>query len=358
MDLIMLDTQFRAVDTLETYESVIWTDRYYNYGDFELYIPVSNKIMSEIKQDYYLWSSESEHMMIIEDIEIDSSVEEGNYVIITGRSLESILDRRIVWAQTTLDGKLQGQIQKILNDAIISPSDSKRKIDNFIFQESTDEYISNITIQAQYTGDNVLDVIRDACQANDIGFKIVLNSDNRFVFSLYYGEDRSYAQESNPYVVFSPNFENIINSNYIDSKKTYKSITLVAGEGEGSARKTLEVVKDELTGLNRRELFTDARDISSKVDNRDLTTAEYNALLKTRGEEKLAENYYIRSFDGEVEATQIYKYGTDFFMGDTVQLENEYGMESKARIIEFIHSESRSGISKYPTFKVIDEDNQ
>lgn len=65
----------------------------------------------------------------------------------------------------------------------------------------------------------------------NVGFRIKLSDDNKFVFKLYAGADRSYDQFTNPYVIFSPKFENVINTNYLESKKTLKTVTLVAGEG-------------------------------------------------------------------------------------------------------------------------------
>ena len=75
------------------------------------------------------------------------------------------------------------------------------------------------------------------------------------------GADRSYDQFTNPYVIFSPKFENVINTNYLESKKTLKTVTLVAGEGEGADRRitTVACASGAGTGLNRRELYTDAR---------------------------------------------------------------------------------------------------
>ena len=37
MDVMILNTDLDAVAIVDTYESFIWTDRYYAYGDFELY---------------------------------------------------------------------------------------------------------------------------------------------------------------------------------------------------------------------------------------------------------------------------------------------------------------------------------
>lgn len=312
-------------------------------------------LLDYIKQDYYLQSKESEHVMIVEKIQITSDTEDGNHVTVTGRSLESILDRRIVWGQKLLSGNLQNGIKTLLNENVISPSDSNRKISNFIFKESTDSAITKLKLEAQYTGDNLYDVIQKICEEQGIGFKITLNDEKQFVFELYAGSDRSYDQTENPYVIFSPKFENIINSNYIESKASLKTVTLVGGEGEGAGRRYTTVGGG--SGLNRRELFTDARDISSNVGSDDaLTDAEYMAQLQQRGKEKLAENVSITSFEGETETTIMFQYGKDFFNGDIVQIANEYGHETKARILEIVRSEDKDGYSVYPTFKTIEQE--
>ena len=227
MEILILNTKFESVHLVDTFKSMIWTDRYSAYGDFEIYFSMDPELLEFLKEDYYLWIKESEHCMIIEDLSIDSDVEEGNHIIVTGRSLESILERRIVWGQKILTGNLQNAIQILLNESIISPSIADRKIGNFIFEPSTDEKITKLVIDAQYTGDDLYSIISGLCAKNNIGFKIVLNDSNQFVFSLYAGVDRSYDQTENPYVIFSPNFENIINSNYFTSKANLKTATRV-----------------------------------------------------------------------------------------------------------------------------------
>lgn len=186
-----MDTNFKMVSVLDVFISFIWTDRYYEYGDFELYTRVSTDILSKIQSEYYLLNKESEHLMIVENIEIETDLEDGHTVKITGRSLESILDRRIVWPSTIISGNIQDCIKKLLNDSIISPSISERKIDNFIFDTSNNSKITNTIIEeTEYNGDNLYEIISGLCSANDIGFKVVLNKSNQFVFSLYVGEDR------------------------------------------------------------------------------------------------------------------------------------------------------------------------
>lgn len=349
-----MDTNFKMVSVLDVFISFIWTDRYYEYGDFELYTRVSTDILSKMQSEYYLLNKESEHLMIVENIEIETDLEDGHTVKITGRSLESILDRRIVWSSTIISGNIQDCIKKLLNDSIISPSISERKIDNFIFDTSNNSKITNTIIEeTEYNGDNLYEIISSLCSANDIGFKVVLNKSNQFVFSLYVGEDRSYEQTKNPYVTFSPEFDNLINSNYVESIQDYKNVTLVAGEkDDNDIPKTAST--GNVSGLSRRELYTEATDINQKQeDDTTLTDEEYKNLLIQRGNEALLEHKISVTFDGEFDATQMYTYNKDFFMGDIVQVANEYGIESKARIIEFIQSQDTNGYSMYPTFSIM-----
>jgi len=155
-------------------------------------------------------------------------------------------------------------------------------------------------------------------------------------------------------VVFSPLFENVINMNYLESSKVLKNVGLVAGEDEGADRRTTVIGTDE-SDLARREMFIDARDISSNVggDETPPTEEEYKALLAERGNSKMTEYVNIQSFEGDVETTQLYVFDRDFFLGDTIQMANSFGIEASARIDEVIFSVNNTGNSIVPTFNVV-----
>lgn len=487
MDLYVLDQNLDSVIVIDSYASLIWSDRFQECGDFELIMPANKDALTYLKQDFYLWSAHSEHLMIIEKILINADEEAGSQLTVTGRSLESILDRRVVWGMKTLTGNFQNGMREILEESIISPSDPDRKIENFVFKESTDPRIADLGIENQYTGDNVYDVITSQCAQRGIGFKVTVNEQKQFVFEFYVGADRSYDQFENPYVIFSPNFENILDSNYMESKSGLKNVTLVGGEGEGSARRYTAV--GTISGLERRELFTDARDISSDIDDTfteafnfsqypsqvfnnaskafvsdslfnsaranvapyagrkikvtipkytkadstvsnyatilvngankyvstlqvwekyddspdtkskgsmatyefvvpddaeylytsmfseqaitdqvfsgylddfeaasiQLSNEEYVRMLRQKGKNELAENKDVVSFEGQAEATTMFKYGSDFLIGDIVQVADEYGHETPSQILEVIVSDSAEGRTLYPTFATLVE---
>lgn len=365
---ILNENNFKQEGVIDVYESFIWTDRYSSCGDFEIYTCISEEYVNLLRTDRIVWIEDSEHQMIIEKIETISDLETGNYLLISGESLESILKRRIIWNETILSGNLQDCIIRLLNENVINPSIAERKISNFVFEISTDPTITNLTYEGEYNGEEVYEAITEICDSKQIGFKVTLNDKNQFVFKLYNGINRSYTQTKNPYVVFSPNFDNIVESNYLNDITNYKNITLVFGEyeeeiedEEGNKKnerfpKTLVVGSSFSAGLKRREVFTDARGVSSTDEDGNIIPLEtFNDLLRAEGNNKLNDKKIVNLFDGEVDATRMYQYGRDFFMGDIGQLENEYFKESRVRVIEFIYSNDKTGIKKYPTFQVLDE---
>ncbi len=355
MNIYLMDATPKRTVVLDTFVSHIWVDRYDEHGDFELHVVASIDNIMLFQNASYLSIDESDHVMKIESIKLDSDVENGDTLSIQGRSLEVILFYRIVWDQTLLNGNLQTEIHRLLNENAIASANPSRNIANLQLQVSVDPAITGLTVKSQYTGDYLYDVISSICKAANIGFKITLDSANHFVFLLYAGLDRSYDQTDNEYVVFSPNFENLISSNYVISDINLKTVALVAGEGEGTARLTTVVDPYSATDLDRRELYVDARDLSKTTAGGTLPDVDYLAELAQRGQEKLAENIVIDHFEGEVDTTVMYTYGADFSMGDIVQIINQYGQGGRSRITEFIISEDLTGgITTHPTFQSLD----
>ena len=368
MEATLLNLNFEAVGIIDQYKTFIWTDRYDEAGDFEIHIRMNKDLPSTMLKEYYLWCPASEHLMIIESRYIESDSEQGAFFVAMGRSLETLLERRIVWNKTTFQidantgvkPNLQNGIKKLITENVINPSIEARKIPNFIFEESTDEKITSLTFEAQYYGEDLYTIVTNLCKENEIGFKITLNDQNQFVFKLYAGADRSYRQIKNPYVIFSPNYDNVINTNYLDTTKGYKNVTLVAGEmetndaGEEVARETY--VQGFASGVDRREIFTDASSITYDDGDGGVLSAEaYKAHLRQKGIDTLIENVYVTAFEGELDSSRMYKYGEDYSIGDIVQLENEYGQEGRAYISEYVVACDEKGLSTYPTFKTIQE---
>lgn len=342
----ILDNNFIPLAAFENYISFLWTDRYAEEGDFEIETVPEASLLAICKQDYYIINTDSEHEMIIEGLKIVTDVDDGPRLYVTGSSLESILKRRIVWSKTVLNGNLQNGIKTLLDENIISPTDTSRKIPNFIFQASTDTDITKLEIARECDKENLYDLIVDICKTKKIGFKIVRNTSNQFVFSLYAGKDHSYTQETLPFVAFSPKFDNLENSEFNNSTADSVNTVYVTG-GENDSE---SLVLGNNSGLTRRESHVSAGTMDESY------SGSYTDFLTEKGNEELKDKKITKTFEGNVDATGLFKLGIDFSLGDIVQIENEFEIRDRARIVEIIHSDDKSGRIVYPTFEAYEEE--
>ena len=355
MELYIMDTNFVMVGTVDVFESLIWTDRYQECGDVQIDMKVLDSDL--LIQEYYLYSKDSVHTMIIEQRLTKTDSDDGDVLTVKGRSLESILDRRVIWGSKTISGNLQTAIQTLLNECIISPTNADRKISNFKFTASTDTRITPLTIDSTALyGDNLYDVICTLCSDNGIGFKVILDADNNFVFSLYKGIDRTYEQTDVTVVVFSPKLDNITATSFLESKKLLKNVAFVAGGTNTDNSRTITSVGSG-TGLARREMFSDASGIATTDDDGNaIASSTYLSEITTQGTSDLEDNTEINTLTGTIEATGVFIYGKDFQMGDIVEVTDKYGNDSESYISEVIMSQSTDdGFSIIPSFEAIDD---
>ena len=374
MEFMVLDKNYDGIAMIDTFTSAIWTVRYDEAGDFEIYTPVQLDYIQAMQIGNYLWNRDSDRLMVIETVEIETDAEEGPQLIVTGRSLESILDRRVVTSSQNFSGNLQSVLFAIIQNEVIS-SGATRRIPGFSLKTSSDSRITSISIsELSIRGENVYDVVCSLCQANKVGWRILPKGAGGFEFELYVGVDRSYAQSVNPYVTFSPSFENLLNSNYIKSFKSYKNSIYAVGTyqkevilqnkykddngewvvDEQTTYEEAEVVTwqySETTtprGLARREMFIDNGGVNDGEQGGEYAT--WNAVNKEKAIAELGEHQTTTAFEGELEATRQYIYGEDFNIGDIVQVENEFGITGTVYISEIVFSQDANGITITPTF--------
>ena len=274
--------------------------------------------------------------------------EKSSELSITAPSINILLARRVVLGQQRYRGNIENVVKSFVTNNAISPSNSKRIIPNLTLGENVG---IDINTTAANTGNQLDEYLYTLCNKHDISWDILLDVVNKkFVFTTWQGEDRSTEQSINPHVIFSKDRENILKQNYLESDLDYKSTVIVAGEGEGAKRKII-TVNDEYSGLDRYELYVDARDLqtTSTNDNGEevtITDKEYEILLQERGLEKLPEYQKIVTFESEVDLYSNYVYGQDYFVGDKVSVINDdLGIILHTRIISASETYTKEGIS-------------
>lgn len=393
MDALIMDKDFNVTNILDSFISFIWTDRYQSAGDFEVYVPASEEMAKMMPIDGYLSQDASPYCMVIEEMQCLTDVEDGNKMLFKGRSLESLLERRVIWNrifrtdETTLN--LQTAVERALNENAINPSDPNRKIPGLKFVQSVDPNVTNHYVKGEVRGQNLYDTIVEWCTQHNIGFRILPNYETKELsFSLYYGNDYSYDQDQNPYVVFDPQFGNLVSSDYVATRKDFRTVCLVVGPQDTADPDVDYTMSVYLkagagSGLDRREIAVDMTSsnlptpqalykeytdelgetyskpcvIKGKVQYTDESIAKYNearaqllADMEANGREKLSQHTITEAFNGEVQAVQQFVYGKDFFLGDIVSVRNEYKLECQMIVSEVVRTCDQNGETILPTF--------
>lgn len=382
--LYILDSRFEIKLIIDIFSDLIWTERYYAYGEFEVTMPANQTIIDQCHRDDYMALSWTNTIMIIESILSNTDSINGDTITISGRSLTSILDRRIIVDEVvgTLasDGTpnnvgLVSAIKTILTNNFISPTDPNRQIPNFSFKEITDPAIKNLVIGSfQELGTPCYDEISSICEDMELGFKVNAIDGGGFEFELYFGVDRSWDQEEVFPVVFSDSYENLITSNYLESSKNYKSVAYVNwkwryeelivvpdGTGSntvmtvnGSGDETTELSREtDTTGLLRREIYLSDGGGTYDIKKR-ANLASYRNQIKNKTDMYLSAYNIEKMFEGDVEYARQFVYGKDYFLGDIVQLENKNSQTGKCRVTEIVFTWNSSGQSLIPTFKKLE----
>lgn len=330
MILYLLNDSFEKIRIIDSYTSIIWTTRYQEAGEFELYLPARDS--NEFECGQFL-QREDGRIMTIESVEFTTDEEAGDYCTLTGKSIEQILSNRIVWNKSQLFGRVENSIYRIVDENLINADDSDRNISGLTCAKSKGILTSGSFI---YNGETLLDAIIAMCQTYNFGFRII-RSNGTLTFEVYQGVNRSYTQNENPYVIFSPDFDNLSKSTYTNEISNYKNVCLAYSETDNGIKK---MSSGTGTGIHRRETFVDTG------------TESANDVMQTKADEVLSSASKNEIFECEIEST--YEYQKDYFLGDIVQIQNEYGITAAAQIMEIIENDDESGYTCIPTFKTLE----
>lgn len=340
MNINIYDDNLLKIAIIDNYTSLIWCKRYYDVGAVDLQIEATTETIKLLKKDYYITRDDDDAIYQIKTIELNTAENYDNSLLIGAVECKDILAQRIIYDVFNYSGTVESFIRKIVNENVISPSITNRKIENF-YLANAKGFTDSVTLQTNH--ETLSEKIIELCKTYNLGWKIIF-VDNNFYFDLYRGNDKTKE------IVFSPHYDNLASSKYEYDSSKYKNVALVLGEGEGIEQKTTTVGSG--TGLKRYETVIDASSMSSNIES-ETDLALYYQQLATKGKEELAKLSATTSFEGVVIPDNLI-YKVDFDLGDIVKIQNEYGISVNARIVEIIEAFDESGYTLEPTFEYME----
>jgi len=197
--------------------------------------------------------------------------------------------------------------------------------------------------------------VAQIAQKYDIGMRVLLedlvSGGVGLVFETYVGVDRTSTQDARNLVRFSPDLETLADVRDVRSNAMEKNVVRAYPPDNFSETypEPVEVTTIKnfggSPGLQRRVLEIVCDDITEEM----LKGTTMEALLRTRAAKALGENRRTRIVDGELVPRPGYIFGKDFFLGDRVEIEGEYGSPVTGTITEYIRSKDDTGSRSYPT---------
>jgi len=357
MEVYILDDSLRRSEVVDRFESLIWTERYTAYGDFELVTHSTSANRALFPMGSRLALNESTRVMQIDTIENKLDAEGKHMLTLSGKSLESILDDRIAnnsivgttahpnWA---IADKPMNIVRTIFNTICRTgyPSSTERIpnleaiIPNPPYTRPEPSDVVTVTIEPK----SVYTAIKEIAEAYDFGYSLTRIGDTGLLrFSVYTGDDRTLYQTNFKPVIFSHEMNNLENISELSSEATYKNTCYVITK-TGVLVYYAPGVDPSVSGFERRVMMV-------KYDGDETGTA-LTDIARQLAYEELAKARKVVAFDGEIPQRGSYKYARDYFLGDLVELRNSDGVSSQMRVTEQIFSSDQEGDKSYPTLVV------
>lgn len=440
MYLAILDESMIIQHICEDYKSVVWTERFHGFGDFKLVVPGTLENLRIYQLDYYLYTKGTNKLMIIEQVELNTEYGKESLLTVSGRSLESILDRRVMHPYPMWDGTLlckhertRGKVKDVIKhytNLLFKQRDSldtshERHVMGFGWysvdelpdgirkgrpvssmdigdiQVSSAGYVRGMSKGADYKNVGYDDkdpytmegswykLVQELTDLTMSGWAIEYNGEDPYYWYgyTYNGVNRTFGQGERPPVVFSPNYDNLSKATYFKSKVSTRTKifsgavkftipTKLTFSGEYLDQNTDSAMQNNSVtvgtrGLGLREGYLQSPSVEHTNGYMEYTeqatgskkygvgSIDPNSIYRQIHEQcntELWRHMPIEMFSGEAAQQSMYIYNEDFFLGDFVQIQNEFGQQDIARVTEYIRTSSDSeGDVFYPTFQSLSD---
>lgn len=315
MPIRVLSQELVVLAEIDDYESMQFTRRWHKPGEFELHINVHKNNTDQLqKNNLVMLGAETTKVGIIthRHIALGETGKGQETLTVRGPSLSGITQRRITippsgQAYDAITDEAETVLKHYIENNLSSPADNDRGI-SMLSIDTDQKRGGTITWQSRYK--NLAEELEAISRASALGWNVFLDLGvPEMVFEVYEGTNRTTEQSETAPVIMSPKYDAIRTMEYAESDVEYRNVGYTAGQGEGDAREVVEVGSS--SGLERREVFFDARDVDNTSD------------LTARGEQRLAEKATDIYLSGTVLESCPFIYEEDYDLGDRVTVQND-----------------------------------
>jgi len=257
--MIEIYNNFELIGLNPVYSKFTWIRRFSRAGEFRLETNFTPEKFREFAAGNIIYKRNVDEAAIIERRKVIQTINDELMLVVEGRHLSSILDRRIF----SLEGEMQliSILDNIINNNFMAAAGTLRTMvpEGFRFIPYT---VPPINISAQYRQANAYESIVKLCEENGLGVRMRYNFSTRT-------HDLMFYQPTQTDVVFAKKFANVIEQNYMDDTERYRNVVYI--EDQHIHNNTF------FSGMSRREMT-----IQMPGEGQNFTQSSLDALHENR----------------------------------------------------------------------------
>lgn len=339
--------------------SIMWVERYREFGEFEISGKLSSGLREFLPLGTLISHGDTYEVMIVENHEIKDKQGTDPDISITGRSLDSYLEQRIVGTNETRGNNLYvpytlaanytwNQLVKLINDHILNTSNANDAFGNII--ATTNVIGTSISVAREIKRDRLDKQVIQLLEIDDLGIRTIRRStfpggnNIQTQFQIYRGINKSAS------IIFSWQSGDLNAVDYLWSDKIKKTSALVIG-------RYVNIMVDTASNkFDRRTMLVDASDIDGNLSAPPSGAALTDIINKmnVRGNAAIMAQNRITITRADASDINRYEYRKDYNVGDLVSLDGNFGQIAVMRVTEYVEIEDENGESGHPTLAVPD----
>lgn len=366
MNLYTVEESKFLLDTLvEGYETLIWTERYDDPGDFVLTTAKIEDTMALLPLDSFVSLNDTEEIMKVENHLITENEDGIEILEVTGRTFEVVYEKR-----TTI----QSVSSTTVSSPITNPTTGENagsyyyasvadcavyalNLHRFVSfrMDARDDLTPHIarlwpgttsgTPATKYLNrGDAYKVAINLCKEEGLGIKNkrpdAPNSSGLIgvVTYVYEGTNKTAT------VILDTKAGHFKKAKYLFSNKNYYNAVYVASQK--NYRQVVASGASGLSGLDRHVALLEFPEITH-------TGTTVNSALDARGRTFLAKHKKTKFVEGEVSTNIPYKYKVDYSLGDLITCRGKYGSSGTMQVTEYVRIDDKTGSKEYPLLSAI-----
>lgn len=331
------------IGEIDNFTSAVYVRRWETFGNFEIHF-IEDRPDLFVPGYYIMINNDRYRNGIIQYYKNDSDGYEPKSlkdIVIKGFSLLYLLYWRLTEPPATNNGyrvwnnkPVEDIMCDLVNEQVVHPVDPARAAKEIRVLQSQHRGIK-ITFQSRFK--YLTDELFELSRQSGLGPVIWLDTENQqFVFEVLEGKDCTHRIDNPNSYIFSKGSGKVTKRTYTYSCEGEKNMAYIGGQGDGDEREVVKI-NAHLTGLQRKEMFIDARDIAE---------GETDSLLD-RGKLKLSAAAATVSYVFDADTQD---YGRSWDLGDLATYVDENGFVEDNRITQVREVYENSVLKIAPTF--------